>query len=322
MRSALRVSRTIKATLSLTSKQERHNMIAIGDYIRERELLAFFVLAFAISWVGIAAVIGGPGEFFGATAQQVEAKFLRVLMAWLAGPSVSCLAMTALADGGAGLRDLWARLTMCRPEDRRWYALALLLAPLMFATVALTLSRAISTAFLPGMLVAEDKGSLVAMALAYGVIGGGFLEELGWTGFAVPKFRQHFDVFDTGIMLGLLWGAYHFSVVFWSTQPTGALEVGLILPLQLFAWLTPYRVLMVWVYDTTNSLPVAMVMHASLTAGMLMFQPANMAGTVLLTWLVAWAASWWAIVAAWAGLVNRRAKIAPQTGQALRTKNA
>jgi hypothetical protein len=284
-------------------------MDAIRTYIKERELLAFFVLAFAISWVGILAVIGGPGRFVGATAHQVETKFLRVLAAWLAGPSVSCLAMTTLVDGSAGLHELWARLTKLKPEDSPWYAFALMFAPLMFVALALALSQTVSTAFLPSMLVVEEKWSLVAMALAYGIIGGGFLEELGWTGYAVPRFRQRFSVLDTGVILGTLWGAYHFSVIFWSTRPSGALEVALVLPLQLFAWLTPYRVIMVWVYDITNSLPTIMMMHASLTTSMLMFQPAEMAGTVLLTWLIAWAAAWWTIVAVGATLVNSRAPL-------------
>jgi uncharacterized protein len=65
---------------------------------------------------------------------------------------------------------------------------------------------------------------------------------------------------------------------------------------QLFAWLPAYRVLMVWVYEHTRSLLLAMLIHASLTAGMLILQPLALAGGTLLIWLVAFAATWWVIL--------------------------
>jgi hypothetical protein len=61
-------------------------------------------------------------------------------------------------------------------------------------------------------------------------------------------------------------GAYHFSVIYWSGNPTGVLALGLLLALQLFGWLPPFRVLMVWMYDRTNSLLLAMLMHTNATA--------------------------------------------------------
>ena len=75
-------------------------------------------------------------------------------------------------------------------------------------------------------------------------------------------------VFATGLIVGVLWGAWHFLVNFWNS---GVISDGL--PLALFlilyfltgvAQLTAYRVLMVWVYDRTESLLIAVLMHASL----------------------------------------------------------
>ena len=66
---------------------------------------------------------------------------------------------------------------------------------------------------------------------------------------------------------------------------------------QLFAWLPAYRVLMVWVYDQTGSLLVAMLMHAVLTSGMIILTPTALSGVALLTWLVALAAMLWVVVA-------------------------
>ena len=46
-----------------------------------------------------------------------------------------------------------------------------------------------------------------------------------------------------------------------------------------FSFLPAYRVLMVWVYDRTGSVLVAMLMHVSLTASTLILQPLDVAGT-------------------------------------------
>jgi hypothetical protein len=65
---------------------------------------------------------------------------------------------------------------------------------------------------------------------------------------------------------------------------------------QLFAWMPAFRVLMVWVYDRTESLLVAMLMHASLTASTLILQPLT-TGVNLLTYLLVFGAAVWVIVA-------------------------
>ncbi len=275
-------------------------------FIRRHQLVAFYLLAFAISWVGILVVIGGPANFPG-TSDQISQRFVSVMLAWLAGPSVASILMTGIVSGRAGYRQLVARLLRWR-VGLRWYAIALLTAPLVYISLCLALSAFVSPAFTSAIIVTGDRAGLLLMGLAYGILGGGFLEELGWTGFAVPRFRQHRSIFATGVIAGVLWGAYHFSVIYWATSPPPAGVLGLaILFLQLFAWLPAYRVLMVWVYDRTQSLLLAMLMHASLTAGMLILQPQEplaMVGANLLIWLAAFSAVWW-IIAAVVGVCTR-----------------
>jgi uncharacterized protein len=139
------------------------------------------ILAFAISWIGILVVAGGPGNVPGSSAQ-VEQLFLPAILAWLAGPSIASIVLTGLVDGRAGYRTLVARLLTWR-MSWRWYAVALLGAPLMYVAVAFTLSLT-SAEFLPGILITGDRSALLVMGLGYGLLGGGFLEELGWTGWA------------------------------------------------------------------------------------------------------------------------------------------
>jgi membrane protein implicated in regulation of membrane protease activity len=55
---------------------------------------------------------------------------------------------------------------------------------------------------------------------------------------------------------------------------------------------------MVWVYDHTGSLLVAMLMHASLTASTLILGPLAISGVSLLIYGLVSAAALWAVVAA------------------------
>jgi uncharacterized protein len=256
---------------------------------------ADYLLAFAISWGGILILVG-PGGY--PSTEQVEPQsplFLLVMLAWFAGPSFASILLTGLLYGRAGFRELLSRLLKWR-VGARWYAVALLTAPLLYAAVSFALSL-FSPEFLPNILTSSDKAALLLMGIAYGLIGGGFLEELGWTGFAVPKLRLQYGALTTGLIAGVLWGAYHFSVVFWASSPSGALPLAILFA-QLFAWMPAFRILMVWVYDHTESLLVAMLMHASASASMFILMPMTITGMPLLAWLLAWAAVLWLVVAA------------------------
>ena len=56
---------------------------------------------------------------------------------------------------------------------------------------------------------------------------------------------------------------------------------------------------MVWVYDCTGSLLMAMLMHASLTASVIfIFMPLAISEVPLLTWYLVLAATLWVVVAA------------------------
>ena len=67
----------------------------------------------------------------------------------------------------------------------RWYAVALLTTPLLMITTLLGLSLT-SRAFLPGILISDDKTSLVTLGLAVGLAAGLF-EEPGGRGSASQR---------------------------------------------------------------------------------------------------------------------------------------
>jgi membrane protease YdiL (CAAX protease family) len=179
-------------------------MMTIKAFIERHPLPAYFALAFAISWGGVLLVIGGPGGIRGTTAQ-TDPLFPFVYLAMLAGPSVAGILLTALVHGRAGLRNFLSRSLKWR-VGARWYAVALLTAPLLMTATLFALSLT-SPIFLPGMFTSPDKASLVLFGIAVG-LGAGLFEELGWTGFAVPGVRLRYGGLLTGLIVGGLWGAW------------------------------------------------------------------------------------------------------------------
>jgi membrane protease YdiL (CAAX protease family) len=243
-------------------------MTTIKAVIKRHPMLAYYALVFAISWGGILLVVGLCPGGIPATKEQAEMLFLFVLLALFAGPSVGGIVLTGLVHGRAGFRDLLARMTRWR-VDAQWYAVALLTAPLLVTGTLLAFAL-VSPEFLPRILTTGDKATLLLFGIGWGLVGGGLLEELGWTGFAVPTLlRLHHGVLATELIVGVLWGAWHFLIAFWASgTSSGALSLAGFLPAVLFyvGSLPAYRVLMVWVYERTGSLLVAIFMHASLRA--------------------------------------------------------
>jgi membrane protease YdiL (CAAX protease family) len=232
-----------------------------GSWSQRRPLLAYFGLTYVISWGCIALVLGATG-FDLARLRPVDTGLIFVSM--LLGPSVSGLVMTARLEGRAGLRRLW--LSLARWEvGARWYALALLLMPVLLLAVLLPLAAFLDPAFAPGF-----KWQL----LVIGLVAGSF-EELGWTGFATPRLLARQRPFMAGLSLGLGWALWHvlvdFRQNFSSMSPVWLLEFAVF----YLAALTAYRVLMTWVYSNTQSLPLAMLMHASYTGWLVVLYPAT-----------------------------------------------
>lgn len=272
-------------------------MAAIVRFARRHSALTYYALVFVISWGGILLLVG-PGGIPG-TPEQVTRMMPIALVALFAGPSVAGLMCTALVHGRAGLRHLLARGLRWR-VGVRGYAAAVLPAPLLVAAVLFGLSW-ISPEFLPGLATARDKAGLLMFGVASGLVGGGLLEELGWTGFAVPTLRRGHGPFATGLIVGFLWGAWHYLIAFWASgTSTGAVSLPQFLPGVIFyvASLPAYRVLMVWLYERTESLPLAMLMHASFSASMLIFQPSSIGLRAGLTWNLVLATLLWAAVGA------------------------
>ena len=266
-------------------------MVTLKAVITKHPLATYFALTFAISWSGFVAVVG-PGGFPG-SGSQFDALLPFVASAMLAGPAVAGVLLTSLVSGKAGLKDLGFRLLRWRVAAR-WYAAALLPAPVLAAAVLFALSLR------SPIFTAESSAPIVLAGLSAGLTT--VFEELGWTGFAAPRLRRRYGVFSTGLILGVVWGAWHLLQGLWiGGTYAGSLPLAVFVPLSFLggtAQLTAYRVLMVWVYDRTQSLLVATLMHASLTASTVFIFTPVATGVAGLIYSATLAAALWIVVAA------------------------
>lgn len=263
--------------------------MTLTSFIRKHPVVAFYALAFAISW-GAGLAVVGPAGFLSTTS--TSRAFYLVISVGLLGPLVAGVTLTGIVDGTRGLRDLLARLRRWRLEAR-WYAVALLTFPVLVTVVLLVLSLT-SSEFVPAIVTTSDKGGLVLMAVVVGLTVN-VCEEPGWTGFVTPRLLQRHGVLTTGLVMGLLWGTWHLPAFAGSAASSGPIPPPLYVAALLFGWLVPYRVLIVWVYDRTRSLPAAILMHLPADVWGLILVP-SVTGTAMLTYLVAFGGALWVLV--------------------------
>jgi membrane protease YdiL (CAAX protease family) len=225
-------------------------MGSITRFIKRHDLVVYFVLAYTIAW-GISFVVWAFNKF---DAAQLQISDIMVMfLAMLLGPSLASITLTAIVDGRSGLRSLCARILHWR-INIRWFA-APLLFPVVMLCVLLALSALISPLFLP---------SFSALGLIVGLLAG-FFEEIGWTGFALPKLQLKSSPLVTGLIIGVLWGFWHgFVDYLGNISSMGTLWLAYFI-FGFVGAMVATRILIVWVYNRTGSILATQLMHASST---------------------------------------------------------
>jgi membrane protease YdiL (CAAX protease family) len=203
--------------------------------IARRPLVAYFSIAFAISWtLWIPWALGAEG---------VVVTTLFLLGGF--GPLIAAAVVTRATGTSvrAWLRGLWRW-----QAPVRWYVYALGLPPLVMVGVNAALvaaGREVDLAPLGERLLAYPV-SLVFIAL----VGGG-LEEPGWRGFALPRLQATRSPMRATLVLGFLWGVWHI--------PAYGTPIAFVFPLSL-AFL--YTLLV----NRTGSVPLCVLLHGGITS--------------------------------------------------------
>jgi len=258
------------------------NLATSDNFPQRHPVVSYFALTFAISWLGALAVALPT-----LLRHQPISKATGILMfpAMLLGPSLAGLLLTRVVDGRLGVRSLLSRISL-RHVCSRWYAV-LILPPLLVLAVLLLLKGVVSPAFAPNFF---------ALGVVFGVPAG-FLEEIGWTGYAFPKMRSANNAVAPAVLLGLLWSLWHLPVVdhLGAAAPHGAYALPFFLAFGLA--MTAMRVLIAWLYANTNSILLAQLMHISSTAALVVFGAPHVSAAQETMWYTLYALILWLLAA-------------------------
>jgi len=228
-------------------------------------VVLYFVLVFLLSWIG-AYLVTGTRFLEGAVPELSDIGLIAIPV--LGGPFLVGILMTYLADGREGLRDLFSRMRRWR-LGARWY-LPIAIFPILLGLVLLVLSIGVSSEFITPFVVPFIFTGLM----------GAFLEETGWTGFAFPKMSLRRSILGAALLLGLIHAVWHIFPDFISNFGSMGERYWVLSNIGFFAHVVALRILIVWVYANTDSLLLAILMHASST-GSYGFFTANLANVEL-----------------------------------------
>ena len=249
--------------------------------VKRHPIITFFVLAYAISWVGLPLYAAGfwPIPFLAT------------------GPLIAALIVLPLTQGRAGLRELGSRMICWRV---RWYwyvvAIGLPLAVLLL-TVGLNVALGASAPSLAGV------GPLSTLLMVFAVRlvnpGDGALgEEPGWRGFALPGLQSTLSPLVSTLILAVLVTVWHVPILF--------LEEGGLQPPVLVGYLLGTVAVTFWYSwlfnHTGGSVLITLVSHATqgtIMIGALWSASADIAQATLLFSVVASAVAIGLVVFDW-----------------------
>jgi membrane protease YdiL (CAAX protease family) len=244
-------------------------MTAVRIQIERHPLPTFFAATLGLGWLLTIAAAQLSTNPLLLPLIAIPVSFVPAVVAWLV------LRMAGTTEE----RGAWRRrLTRVR-VGWRWYAIALLALPL---------------AYLAGLGIATAGGGtfpfhLQAIALLPIFLLTNFGEEIGWRGYALPKLQDRMSPVAASLLLGVLWGAFHWVALAGNDAPLAYMAVSTI-------QLTGMSVIMTFVFNgSRESVPVVALMHAMYDTVAIGVAPLVETGlpllafslTAVVTWLIA-----------------------------------
>ena len=209
-----------------------------------RDPILFLLIVLALSWLvfwGPIAVLKIPAASLSGSERGPVWSIVLFIFGGFS-PSLLAIAMTAIGEGRAGLRNLFGRVVRVG-MNWRWYLAAV-------SSIAVGTSLQIMIITLLGQrfdlrLFISSAGSLVPL-----IILGPLSEELGWRGYAQHKLQAIFNPLLSSLLVGVVWALWHLPLFY--MIGTSQHELGV--PFFEFAvGVVSTSVIIGWIYQRSGS---------------------------------------------------------------------
>lgn len=227
------------------------------EFIKRYPLPVYFVLAYAITWIGstihaLSLPKNGP----------ILPPFVNFpsALVWYYGPCLSAIIITRISGGKGSLRNLLKRL-LDWYVNWKWYAF-IVLYPLALHLAVVYLDWLLGG---PAPVFFQAEGVpdgpiwlVLPLLLLYHILVRGIGEEVGWRGFALPHLQSRQTSLTASMILGVLWSLWHFH----PANFPGLLSISGIF---IFANIFLTTFIFTWVYNhTQGSIFIAALFHMTL----------------------------------------------------------
>jgi hypothetical protein len=196
------------------------------NFIKRHELTSFFLLAYLLSWLSVPFMQGGETSW---------------------GLAIAARIVIGATLGVQGVREYHKRLTNWRAG---WWYLVGPLVLIGYEGIAFVLNL-MSGAKLAGMPHLSMQAFLLLMLF------GGQWEELGWTGYALPRLRERFANYPNGSLIAVL--VLGFFRMLWHLP---LFLYGKIYWFDIVVLSFAFQIILAWLYDRSGgSIPAVMLTH-------------------------------------------------------------
>jgi membrane protease YdiL (CAAX protease family) len=231
----------------------------MATIIKKFPVVSFFVLTYLINWLGMAALVAGVFPSFGEWTLVYDGHDIaqirgrRTFLIW--APNIAAMIVLGITDGRRAVGRLMGQFLKWR-VSLRWWMCAFGLP------VVLTVLTILMFAFLGGAVDLSQSGHWVGvfvLRLLFSLTTGGFGEEAGWRGFALPRLQRKMGALPASLLIGVVWSLWHWT--HWTL-------IGLSLPsiLVMCAAITALSVVLTWIYNSSGSLLLVALMHVLFNA--------------------------------------------------------
>ena len=196
------------------------------NFIQRFELPSFFLLTYLLSWLTVPFMQGG-------------------LFSW--GVAIAACIVIGVTLGVQGVREYRRRVTNWRAG---WWFLIAPLIVLGYEGIAFVVNLTLGAKMVE--LPHLTMGTLIMLALF-----GGQWEELGWTGYALPRLRERFANRANGsliavLVLGVFRMLWHLPLFLYGKMDW----------FDIFIFSFSFQIIIAWLYDRSGgSVPVVMTLH-------------------------------------------------------------